>query len=221
MARRLNRGFYAQPLGYPYQLREGTNSQFADHPPAVDLDILFAGTKFERNIFVHLSGDDVFEYLALTRRKLCQPFTKFDHLDVVRILFLSASNRREDGSQQVGRFHRLCQEIFRASLHRFYAGLNVAVTSKENDRESHAVARESALYFQAVDAGHRQVQDQAGGIAGLVVCEKILSTLECQRLKAIHIQYARQCFEHVRFVVEEIDYCVSVQVASVAMGSDR
>jgi hypothetical protein len=156
----------------------------------VYLHRLFHDPKIQRDPLVGPATDYLFHDFSLARCQCAE--TLFDvpadsalmTLGEVELLSLV------DRSQEANFVDRLRQKVYCSLLHGLHAGLDVAVTCKENDRTPKFRAIEQTLRIESAHAGHAIFQQQTSGSLAVVFFEEALGRFEGAHLVTCGAQQA-------------------------------
>ena len=120
--------------------------------------IVFSAVPASRDLFVQMSGDDVPEHLALSRRQRGEPLR---HQPVfvlpgarLSVLLDGALDSRDEHV----RFEWLLDEIQSAGFEGPHAGLNVALAGQKNDRLVMPRCQETLLKLETADLGQGKIE---------------------------------------------------------------
>ena len=169
----------------------------------MDLDGFFHDAEIGGGLLVQLTGDDMGENFTFARGERVKA-----GLDVLQfgageprdaVLLNGDLNRLE----QIAVIHRLGEEIQCSAFHCLHTCGDVAVAGQENNRDGAAFHRQSRLQLQAIQAGHREIEHETTGGAGVVAFQKFLRRAERHHVEPRRAQQAREALQHCGIVVHD------------------
>ena len=164
----------SRPFDDADQLGDRVHVHLLHAPGAVHLDRLLGGAEIGRDLLVQAPGHDVRQHLALARRQ------RREQRLGRRALLAGPPEQQVLGERLLDRreqhrvVDRLGQEVEGAELHRLGAHRHVGAAGQENDRQVAAALGERLLQRQPVEAGQRDIENEAAVLLRVAGVEKRL-----------------------------------------------
>jgi len=193
------------PFDQAGELRQRLDVHLVHHPGAVDLDRLQRRAELVGGLLVEPSGDDAVEDLALARRQAREPLPADDQVGVLTAKDAVGLDRLGDAREELLAVDRLAEEVARAAAHRADDRRRVAAAGQEDDRQRHPGLDEAPLHLEAVDVGHRKIEDHAAGGGRVAHAQELLGRVVRLGRPAGRAQQPLQAPQHRRIVVDDED----------------
>jgi hypothetical protein len=127
------------------------------------LTVFSTGAKLARDLLVALARDDVLEHFALPRRERREAPPRFRQSPACAMRNARPFSKRiADRGEKILVVDRLRQEVRRAAFHRLHAGRTSPCPVRNTIGSVLPRAGQLLLQFHAVQAGHREVEHEAG-----------------------------------------------------------